>query len=217
MRSIAVIGVSSFGYYLCKYLSEAGVQVMAIDINERKVNLLKNVVRKAIVADARDKETLNQLELKDFDAVVLTVGDKIDTSILITLYLRELEVKEIIAKAVTEEHAKILNMIGATSIVFPERDMAQRIAYTLRRSNLIDYFPMGDDYSVIEIAPPDDWIGKTLAELNVRVRYNVQIIMIKELVPENTILIPSGAHVVKESDVLVIIGKDEDLNRIEKL
>ena len=217
MRSIAVIGVSSFGYYLCKYLSESGVQVMAIDINERKVNLVKNFVKKAIVAEARDKDTLKQLELKDFDAVVLTVGDKIDTSILITLYLRELEVKEIIAKAVTEEHAKILTMIGASSIVFPERDMARRIAYTLRRSNLLDYFPMGDDYSVIEIAPPDAWIGKTLADLNVRVKYNVQIIMIKELVPENTIFIPSGAHIIKESDVLVIIGKDEDLHNIEKL
>jgi len=217
MRSIAVIGVSSFGYYLCKYLSESGVQVMAIDINERKVNLVKQFVKKAIVAEARDKDTLKQLELKDFDAVVLTVGDKIDTSILITLYLRELEVKEIIAKAVTEEHAKILNMIGASSIVFPERDMARRIAYTLRRSNLLDYFPMGDDYSVIEIAPPGDWIGKTLADLNVRVKYNVQIIMIKELVPENTIFIPSGAHIIKESDVLVIIGKDDDLDNIEKL
>lgn len=217
MRNIAIIGLSSFGYYLCRFLAEEKVHVMAIDIDENKVESVKNFVRKAVVADARDKDALRNLELDEFDEVVISVGEEIDTSVLITLYLREIGVKEITAKATTEDHAKILKIIGASTIIFPERDTARRIAHTLRRSNLLDYMPLGGEHSVIEMAPPPPWLGKTLAELNVRVRYNVQIIMIKELVPENTIIIPGGAHVLKESDVLVIIGKDVDLDKIEKL
>ncbi|MBC8179952.1 TrkA family potassium uptake protein [candidate division KSB1 bacterium] len=217
MRNIAVIGLSSFGFYLCKYLSEAGVQVMAIDNSEDKINSIKSFVKKAIVADAKQKETLKNLSINDFDAVVISVGDKIDTSVLVTLYLRELGVKEIIAKTMTDDHAKILNILGATSIIFPERDTAKRVARTLRGDNMLDYVPLGEDYSIIEIAPPQIWLGRTLIDLDIRREYNVQIIMIKELIPENTLMIPSGEHIIKDSDVLVILGNNKDLERVEKL
>ncbi len=217
MRSIAVIGLSSFGYYLCKYLAEAGVQVMALDKSEEKVDDVKDLVHKAVIADAGDKDTLRDLEITEFDAVVISVGEEIDTSVLITLYLRELGIKEIIAKAFTEDHAKILNMIGASTIIFPEKDTARRVAHTLKRTNLFEFFPLGSEYSVIEIAPPEQWIGKSLAELHVREHYNVQIVMIKEIVPENTIIIPGGKHILKDSDVLVLIGANKDLEKVEKL
>jgi len=217
MRIFAIIGLSSFGYYLCRYLAEYDIEVLAIDINEDKVNDVKSFVKKAVVADAKDRDTLKNLGLEDMDVVVVTVGERIDVSILITLYLQELGVKEIIAKAVTEDHAKILNMIGATTIIFPERDMAKRVAYTLRHASLLDYVSLGEGYSIVELAPPKSWCGKTLAELDIRRNYHVQVIMIKEVVPENISLIPSAESMIKDSDILVIIGHNKDLEKVEKL
>jgi trk system potassium uptake protein TrkA len=216
-NNIAVIGLSSFGFYLCKYLSDAGMEVMALDNSEAKIDQVKSFVKKAIVADAKDKETLKSLSLNEFDAVVISVGERIETSVLVTLYLRELGVKEIIAKAGTPDHAKVLKIIGATDIVFPERDMAERVAYTLRRTNLLDYISLGHNYGFIEIAPPGKWTGKSLAMLNVRQKYNVQIVMIKGHVPQQITIIPDGEYVIKDSDALVILGSNKDLERIEKL
>lgn len=217
MRTFAVIGLSSFGYYLCRHLSEHEAEVLAVDIIEDKIDDVKSFVKKAIVADAKDKDTLKNLGIEDMDVAIVTVGKSIDTSILITLYLQELGVKEIIAKAVTEDHAKILNMIGATTIIFPERDMAKRLAYTLRHTSLLDYVSLGEGYSIIEMAPPKSWCGKTLTKLNIRRKYQVQVIMIKQIVPEEIIMIPGADSVIKDSDILVIIGRNEDLEKVEKL
>ncbi len=216
-KNIAVIGLSSFGHYLCKYLSEKGIDIMAIDNDEDKIEKVKSFVKKAVVADAKEKETLKSLQINDFDAVVISVGDDIEQSVLITLYLRELGAKEIFAKATTVDQAKILTILGVSDIIFPERDIAQTYAHILLRSNLLDYFPMGNEYGMLELAPPREWLGKTLSEINIRVKYNVQIVMIKEIVPENTIMIPSGSHVLKDSDILVVLGKEEDIARIEKI
>ncbi|RMF58292.1 MAG: TrkA family potassium uptake protein [Calditrichaeota bacterium] len=214
---MAVIGLSSFGFYLCRYLTDIGTEVLALDIKEDRIDDVKSFVKRAIVGDAKDKATLARLGLDEFDAVVVSVGEHLDASILITMYLRELGVKEIVAKALTEDHAKILNMIGASTIVFPERDMAKRIAQTLGHTSLLDYIALGEEYGIIEMAPPRSWIGKSLAELQIRNNYNAQVVMIKELVPENTTIIPGGSHVVKDSDILVVIGANEDLEKLDKI
>jgi len=214
-HSVAVIGLSSFGYYLCRYLSDIGADVLAIDIKEDKIDSVKTFVKQAIVADGRNKETLQNLGLNEFDEVIVSVGEEIDASILITLHLRELGAKEILAKAITEDHARILNIIGASEIIFPERDMAKRVAHTLHHPSIIDYFYIGDEYSLVEMAPPKAWIGKSLIELDIRRNHHVQVIMVKEVVPENVTLIPGGDHVVKDSDILVVIGREEDMNKIE--
>ncbi|HFE53276.1 MAG TPA: TrkA family potassium uptake protein [Bacteroidetes bacterium] len=217
MRHFAVIGMSSFGYYLCKFMAERGFYVLAIDNDEVKINRVKDFVQKAVIADATDKETLERLGLGDFDGVVVSLGDRIDASILVTLYLRQLGVDEIIAKAITEDHGKILDLIGATTVLFPEKDMAYRLAHSLDNVNVLDYIPLTSDVSIIEMAPPSSFLGKTLAELDLRRKYHVQVLMIKELVPENVVVIPTGDHVIKDSDVLVVMGKDEDLKRLESL
>ncbi len=217
MRSFAVIGLSSFGYHLCKNLSELGAPVMAIDTDADKIDDIKPFVQKAVVADAKDKDTLKSLGLEDIDVVVVTVGEPIEVSILITLYLREIGVKEIIAKVITEDHAKILDKLGASSVVFPERDMAKRIAYTLRRSILLDYVSLGEGYSIVEMGAPTDWLGKPLAALDVRRQYNIQIIVIKDVLSDKVVIIPGGDYVLKDSDILVMVGRDEDLERVEKI
>lgn len=220
--NIAIIGMSSFGFYLCQYLSDKpDVQVMAIDYDEDAIRRVKSFVHKAIVADAKDRDTLKKLGLADFDRVILSVGEPIDTSVLITLYLKEFGAKDIMAKAITEDHSKILKRLGASTIIFPEQDVAKRLAHTICRKNLFDYFTLGTsldgDYSVIEIAPPHVWHGKSLAEIEIRKKYNVQVIMIKEVVPENVILVPEANYIVKDSDILVLLGKDQNLEKVEKL
>ncbi len=215
--SVAVIGLSSFGSYLCKYLSEHDVDVLAIDIDEQAVGEVKDYVKKAVIADARNRETLKSLSLDSFDYVVVSVGERIDTSILITLHLKELGVQEIIAKAFTADHAKILDRVGATEIIFPERDMAERLAKTLKATNLLDFITLGEDYSIVEIAPPTSWEGKSFKDLDIRRQYGVQVILVRETVPVKTIMLPDGDYVVKSSDILVILGANADIDAIQKL
>jgi len=217
MRRFAVVGLSSFGYFLTKFLSERGLPVMAIDNDEAKIDKVKPFIHKAIIADATDRETLANLGLQEFDVVVVSLGEKIDASILVVLYLRELGVKEIVAKAITEDHGKVLSIIGATTVVFPERDMANRLAHILEGVSLLDYIPLGSGYGIVELAPPYSFLGKTLRELDLRNRYGIQVIVVKEIIPENVIVVPRADHVIKDSDVLVVVGKEEDLRRVQSL
>lgn len=214
MKSIAVIGLSSFGFYLCESLSKHGFDIMAIDVKEDLVNQVKPFVRKAVIGDARDKQFLMQLGIADFDTVIISVGSKMDTSILITLYMKELELKEIIAKAINEDHAKILEKIGATKIIFPERDMGIRMANTIASPNFLEYIPLTEGFSLIEISPPDEWYGKKIKDIDIRKKYNIQIAMIRELLPER-VVIPDGEFVFKDSDILYIIGENESIKKLQ--
>jgi trk system potassium uptake protein len=217
MKSFAIIGLSSFGYYLAKNLSAKGYQVMAIDKKEDRIERVKAFVDRAVIADASDKDTLLSLGLTDLDAVVVSLGDQVDASILVTLYLRELRVKKIIAKAITEDHGKILDIIGATQVVFPERDVAFRLSQTMESDYVLDSITLTEGISILEIAAPNTLVGKTLGSLDLRNRYGALVLIVKELVPEKVVLIPTADHIIKDSDILVILGKDEDLAKIKKL
>ena len=139
-----------------------------------------------------------------------------DQSILVTMYLKEIGIKNIVVKAITEDHRKILEIIGATQIIFPEKDIAFRVANSIISPNLLDYFPLYEGYSIIEFAPSKDFIGKSLSELRLRNKFHVQVIAIQEIIPEKTIMIPHPDFVIKDSDILIVMGKDEDLERMEK-
>jgi len=217
MRSFAIIGLSSFGHYLAKYLAAGGHHVMAIDKEESRIEKVKSFVDRAIIADATDKKTLAGLGLKDLDVVVVSLGESIDASILVTLYLRELKVKEILAKALTEDHGKVLDIIGATNVVFPERDQAFRLAKTMESDYLLDNITLGDGMSIIQISPPQPLVGKTLGELDLRNKYDVLVLVIKQVVPDNAVIIPRASHVIKDSDILLMLGLDQDLAKIQKL
>ena len=135
---------------------------------------------------------------------------------MVTLYLKELEIKEIIVKASSDAQAKVLNMIGASEIIFPEREVANKLANTLTNPNVIDYLPLAGGYSVIEIAPPKDFLGRTLMELQLPSRYHVQIIAIRDVLADTISFIPSANHRFKDSDMLILVGKDENLTKLEK-
>lgn len=216
MRSFAVIGMSSFGFFLARELAKEGVEVMAIDLDEEKIEKIKYLVPKAVIADATDRTALETLGLDEIDGVVVSLG-QIESSVLTTLHLKELKIGRIIAKALSEDHGRILTMVGATEVIFPEKDMALKVARTLTHENILDHVPLAEGYSIVEIAPPSSFKQKSLGELNLRRFYGVQIIVVKETVPEKVVLVPTADYVIKESDILVIMGKDDDLKKIQNL
>ncbi|MBW1645950.1 MAG: TrkA family potassium uptake protein [Deltaproteobacteria bacterium] len=216
MRLYVVIGIGNFGYYTAKRLYELGQEVMAIDSDKDRVQSIKDYVSRAVIADATDRESLLQLGIQDVDVAVVSVGDRLDTSILITLYLKELGVKEVMVKAVTDDHRKILEKIGASSVIFPERDSGIRLANSLSSPNIIEHLPLSEGFSIMEVVPPKDFIGKTLKDLRLRNRYGVQVIAIKEMVPDRMNLAPDPEFVIKDSDMLIVVGPDESLESLKK-
>ena len=208
MAQVTVIGLSSFGYFLALRLSELGSQDM--------IDRIKAYVSKAVVADATDKRVLQELGLQHMDTVVLSMGEKLESSILAAMHLREMNVKNIVAKALSEEHAKILELIGVHRIVFPEKDMGNRVALSLHGHNIADYLPIGQDLSIVEMFALKEMIGKTLLELDFRKSYHCQVLAIKERLPHESTFIPQPDTVIKESHLLVLMGSNKDLDRMQK-
>lgn len=217
MKKFAVIGLGNFGFFVAKALYEDGNEVIAIDLDKSRVQAIDAYCTEAVVLQATDKEKLKVLGLENMDGVIVSTGTKISTSILICNYLQEIGVKKILVKAQDEDHGKILKKVGATEIIHPERDMAMRVSRSLSQPNVMDFIPLSDDYDLVQVDPPKEFIGKSLKTLNLRARYNIHIIAIKELVPENFILVPHADFVIKDSDILMILGKSEDIRKIKVL
>lgn len=214
--NLAVIGLGQFGTSLALELKTLGHHVTAMDLDPKAVARVQDVVDQAVVADATDRTTLEELGLDLVEAAVISLGQHLGSSILTTLHLKELGVGRIVAKAISPEHEKILKRVGAGEVVYPERDAAQRLARSLADPNLLDFLPIGDEFSVAELAPPAVLVGKTLLELDLRKNYGVNVIAVRELVPERTHLVIAPDYVIKDSDVLVVAGRQEDLARLRE-
>ena len=217
MKRFAVIGLGKFGFHAAKALFEDGNEVVAIDMDKGRVQAIASYSTEAVVLNATDKDALKSLGLENMDGVIVSTGTKIGTSILICLYLQEIGVKKVLAKALDEDHAKILKRVGATEIIHPERDMALRVSSTLSRPNILDFIPLADEFDLVQVGPPREFVGKSLKQLNLRAKYNVHVIAIKELVPENFLLVPPASFVIKDSDILIMLGKSENIKRIKAL
>ena len=187
-KQFAVIGLGNFGFYLASRLFQKGHEVLGIDINPRQVQEIRDQVSRAVIADATDLQALNELELETMDAVVVSIGSVINSSILATLNVKDLGVKRVVAKAVSDSHGRILQKIGADEIYFPEKDLALTAAQRLDNPNVLDYLPFMEGYSIVELAPPSEFIGKTLIELDLINRHGIQVVAVKELAPDRLIL-----------------------------
>jgi len=212
----AVIGLGNFGFHVAKTLFEEGNDVMALDKDEDMIQKIRPYCSQAIIGDATQKDLLLSLGLEQMDANIVSMGGNANAATLITLYLREIQVKKIVVKTTNEDHGKILRNVGATDIIFPEKDMAIKVARNLAAPDILDYLPMSGDYIIAEIAPISELVGKSLAQLGLRAKYNVNVIGIKELIPENFILVPNADFVIKDSDVLLVIGTRKDINKIKQ-
>ncbi len=213
----AVIGLGSFGSNIAKTLYEKGNEVLAVDDDKEKIDEVKNFVSHAVHMDAANKENLQALGIKDMDVVVVSLGPEMEASILTVLYLNEIQTIRIVAKALTEDHAKILESVGATEVIYPEKDMAIKTALKLCCPNVLEYLPLISGFGIQEIAPPEKFIGKNLRELDLRNKYGIQVIAIRELIPEKTTFVPKADFVLKDSDILVIMGEDKQLEKINAL
>lgn len=217
MKKFAVIGLGNFGFHAAKALFEDGNEVIAIDGDKGRVQAIDPYASEAIVLDATDKDALKTLGLENMDGVLVSTGTNISVSILTCLYLSEMGIKRILVKALDGDHAKILKRVGATEIIHPERDMALRISRNLSHPNVLDFIPLAEEFDLVQLDPPRAFIGKSLKDLNLRAKYNVHIIAVKELVPDNFALAPSADFVIKDSDILVMLGKSKDVKKIKAL
>lgn len=213
-REFAVIGLGRFGGSICQELSMEGMEVLAIDNDEQKVNEYKNIASHAVIADSTDEAALKELGIKNIDHVIVAIGDNIQASILTTVILTDLGIKRITVKAQNDYHEKILNRIGADQIVHPERDMGKRLAHSLISSNILDYLELSEDHSIVEVKAGKKMLGKTLIDLNIRARFGCNVVAIRRGKQMN--VSPIAEDVIQENDVLIVIGADEDISRFEK-
>ncbi|MGE0684927.1 MAG: TrkA family potassium uptake protein [Candidatus Binatia bacterium] len=213
MRQIAVIGLSAFGLALVRALAQQRCRVLAVDLDEYKINSIRELADEAVIADARDSRALEALRLQDYDSVVLSLGEPLDASLLAALHLRDLKVQHIVAKASSEDHRRLLQHLGVQEVIFPEADMAQRTARTLSSPGFLDTLQLGEDIAVVEIAPPTGVVGRTLAELDLRKQYGIAVVACRDMLRDELHVNPDPYKPIADSDVLVVLGKDEDIDR----
>ncbi|OXS78423.1 potassium channel family protein [Domibacillus enclensis] len=213
-KEFVVIGLGRFGSSICRELSEQGMEVMAIDMDEDRVNEFASIASHAVVADTTDESVLKSLGIRNFDHVIVAIGDDIQSSILTTLMLKEVGVKKVTAKAQNDYHEKVLLKIGADQVVHPERDMGRRIANNIVSNNVLDYLELSDEHSIMEIIANDTLAGNTLIDLDIRARYGINIVAIKR--GKEIIVSPQADEPILLNDILIIIGADQDIDRFEK-
>ena len=212
MKQIVVIGCGRFGMNLAITLEKLGNEVMVIDKDEDNINSIANKVTHAIICDVRVEGSLKELGLANFDICVVAIGSDYKTSIIATVEAKELGIPKIIAKATDSVQAMVLRNIGADRVIIPERDMGIRVANNISNSNILDSINLSDEYSLVEISPIKDWIGKSIKESEIRNRHHVNIVAIKN---RDGLEINVGAdYVIKDSDILLVAGRNDWIGKL---
>lgn len=215
MKRVIVVGLGIFGFNIAKELYESGLEVIAIDKHKETIQKIKDFSTRAILADATDKELLETIGIQEDDVVIVSFGEDLAASTLLTLHLKEFNVKEIIVKAPNEDHKRILEKVGATEVIIPEKEMASKVAKSLISPNVLDYIPLSQDYTISEIAPPSSFLGKTIGELQLRKKHHIGVIASRDVLTDQIQMIPSADFVIKDSDILVVIGKEKDIQNLK--
>ncbi|MGM0753624.1 MAG: potassium channel family protein [Bacillota bacterium] len=213
-KEFVVVGLGRFGGSIVRSLSDQGMEVMAIDQDEDKVNEFSSIASHAVVADSTDESVLKSLGIRNFDHVIVAIGDDIQSSILTTLMMKEIGVKNITVKAQNDYHEKVLRKIGANQVVHPERDMGRRIAHNIVSNNVLDYLELSDEHSIVEIVANENLSGNSLIDLDIRAQFGINIVAIKR--QKDIIVSPQADEQIREGDILIVIGADTDINRFEK-
>jgi len=228
MKQFVVIGLGRFGSSIARALSEKKFEVLAIDEDEDRVKEMEGVVSQAVVMDATDEKALKELGVADFDTAIVSMGETIEDSIMITLTLKEMGIKQVIVKAKSDLHSRILKKVGADRITFPEREMAEKLAESLASPKIFDFIELSKTHGIIEMVVPKKIVDNTLRDLQLRAKYKVSVIAIKRKVPysksdgstdfkEEIIIAPGPDDELISGDVLVLLGKNTDLEKIKRL
>ena len=222
-RLFAVIGLGRFGYSVAETLLKKGCEVLAIDRDEEKIQAISEIATFAVQCDATDERALKDVSTQNVDIAVVSIGENIEASILIVQTLKDMGVKSIVAKAVAPIQGKILKNLGVNEVIYPERDTAMRLAHRLISPNVLEYLELAPGYSIEEVSVPEQFSGLSLREAKIQDKHNLNIIGIKKQVSrmvqgrmmkgETFNFTPLPDDVIEKGDVLVMIGKEEDLDR----
>lgn len=214
-RQFAVIGMGRFGSSVAATLFKEGHEVLAIDKSEEHIEDHKDMVSYAVIGDSTEEETMKAVGIRNFDTVIVAIGDDIQASILTVLLLKEMDVKNVVAKALNKSHGQVLAKVGADRIIFPERDMGERVAHQLMASpNVLNFIELADSYSIEEIKVPSSMEGRNLRELDLRAKFNVTVVAIKERNKIN--IAPDPEETLEQDDILIVIGENCDLEKFER-
>ena len=213
-KQYIVVGLGRFGSAIAETLCEAGEEVLGVDMDMDLVEDMRDRITHTVQMDAMDRDALEALGVSEFDVAFVTMGSDIRASGTITLMLKELGVKQVIAKAHDDFHGRMLEKLGADTVLFPERDMGRRIAHNLVSGNIIDYLELSPDYSMAEVRPMRDWVGKPLKELDLRNRLGLNIIVIRN--GEDLDPMPQPDTVIREGDVLLVVAREETLAKLDR-
>ncbi|AYW50610.1 TrkA family potassium uptake protein [Tetragenococcus halophilus] len=214
-QNYAIIGLGRFGGSICQTLVESGQEVLAIDKNEERANAYMDIATHVVVGNAQDEMTLRSLGIRNFDQVIIAIGEDIQASILVTLMVKEMGVPNILAKANNGYHARVLEKIGADKVVHPERDMGIRIAHKMVSSNILDSIELSDEYSLAEIRVKNKkFFNKTLLEMDFRRRFGLTVVAVRRR-NGDVIASPAAEEVVRENDHLLVIGNVEEVDQLD--
>jgi trk system potassium uptake protein TrkA len=214
IKHFVVIGLGTFGRALAERLAGNGCRVTGLDAKKENVEALKSTLYEAVIGDSRDKGVLKHLPLTGACAVIVSLGEDITQSLLTTLHVKELGARRIIVKGVSVEHGKILKSLGVERVVFPEAEIASELGNELTWPNIIDYLPIGPEYSFVEIAAPDSFAGQTMQEVNLRRRFGVWVVGVKNALTGELEMFPDGEYRFGVDQMLLVVGKQDSLNRL---
>ena len=218
MKTYVVIGLGRFGTAVATELCRLGHEVLAIDGAEDRVQAIADQVTHAVTGDARDPAVLRALGVRNYDCAIVAMADDVGTSALITMSLKEMGVKKVIAKAQGYVHQKVLQKVGADRVVIPEHETGVKLAQNLSSSNVLNFIELSEDFGIVELSVPKPWLGKSLKELDVRAKYKVNIIAVHKNGGENGWEVAPGAdYVLQQSDVVVTLGRNDDKGRLHDL
>ncbi|MCC2685172.1 MAG: TrkA-N domain protein [Paenibacillaceae bacterium] len=212
-NQFAVIGLGRFGSSLANELIALGYEVLGIDRDQEAVDELQDTLTHAVAADATDETVLRSLGIRNLDCVVVAIGDDIQASIMTAILLKDMGVKMVVAKALSAMHGKVLNKIGVDRVIYPERDMGVRVAHQLVSPNLLDYIELSQQYTIAELSVPKKLSGQSLRQLNTRAKYGCSIVAINKRA--GMIIAPTADDSVEESDIMVVIGTNQQVDDFE--
>lgn len=216
-KQFVVLGLGIFGSTLVKTLSQYGREVIAIDKNPENVQRVADFATKAVIGDVTDFQFLSDLGLDDMDVGIVAIGDRLEDSILATMNLKELGVPYVIVKAKNKRFKVVLEKIGADYVVRPEKEMGERVAKKLVSRNIIDLIDIDDDYSIVEIAAPAKWVGKTLKALELRTNYGINVLGIRKNPKEHLSISPDAFYTIETNDQLLVIADNKIFKKFESL
>lgn len=214
-KQIAIIGLGRFGQTVAKHLRNQGHEVLGLDNNQDRVDLISHELTHAVACDCTDEESLRALGLRNFDIVIVAIGHDVQASILTTVLLKEMGVPLVIAKASSELHGRTLAKVGADKVIYPERDMGARLAHSLLTGSETDFIELTSEYTMMELSAPPKLVGKSLRDANLRARFGISVMAIKS--GEEINAAPLATDTIKEGDVLVLLGSNEGVLQLERM